>query len=52
MAARVAKIRHDDETRKFYVYRIFDGFETVYENYGVSQTAMSGILAVANGPHC
>jgi hypothetical protein len=33
MAARTRKILHDDETR-FYVYRIFDGHETVYIGKG------------------
>ncbi|MEZ0064020.1 hypothetical protein ABIF26_009582 [Bradyrhizobium elkanii] len=33
MAARSVKIRHDEDGR-FYVYRIFDGFETVYIGKG------------------
>lgn len=33
MAARTVKIRHDDETR-FYVYRIFDGMQTLYIGKG------------------
>jgi hypothetical protein len=49
MAARVNKIRHDEETRRFYVYELSDGSSVQYVGKGIgrrlrSQIARTGLF--------